>query len=91
MPMTSKKTAKPAKAQKLAKANTNTITQKVVIKRKLKYVYPKGMTDTLKRKAYRQKVRNGLRKLERDFGKLKGEEKKAKKIELADFLEKHLV
>lgn len=89
--MTPKKTAKPVKKQKLAKANTNTITQKVVIKRKLKYVYPKGMTDTLKRKAFRQQIRNGLRKLERDFAKLKGEEKKAKKIELADFLEKHLV
>jgi len=89
--MTSKKTAKPAKAQKLAKANTNTITQKVVIKRKLKYVYPKGMTNTLKRKAFRQQIRNGLRKLERDFAKLKGQEKKAKKVELGAFLEKHLV
>ena len=89
--MTTKaKTAKPAQKRKLAKANTAATTQKVVSRRELKYIYPKGMTDTLKRKAYRQKIRNASNKMKLAMTKLKGEEKRTKKIELDKYLAKHL-
>ncbi len=90
MPMTKVKTAKTDKAQKLAKANKAATTQKVVSRRELKYIYPRGMTDPLKRKAYRQKIRNAANKMELAISKLKGEEKRVMKAKLDAHQDKHM-
>jgi len=89
---TTKKTVKKpiTKRQKITEANKAATVQKVVTRRELKYQYPKGMTDTLKRKAYRQKVRNTIYKMQRELNKLKGEEKTTKKVELDAFKAQHL-
>ena len=76
------KTVSASSKKKLTKANTAATTQKVVSRRELKYIYPKGMTDTLKRKAFRQKHRDAANKMELAISKLKGQEKKEKKVEL---------
>lgn len=67
-----KKLKKPA-AKTAEETSKKAITQKVIVHKELKYVYPKGCVDTLARKAFRQKVRNALRKMERDLTKLKGD------------------
>jgi len=73
-----KKVAKPkADAKKtLDKTNKKVTAQKVIIHRELKYIYPRGCKETVKRKAFRKKVRNTLRKFGRDIAKLKGQDKK---------------
>lgn len=88
---TKKVVKKPTKKAKITEANKAATVQKVVVKRELKYQYPKGMVDTLARKSYRQKVRNTIRKMSRQIAKLKGEEKAALKQELEAYQAKHLV
>jgi len=73
METTTKKVKKPAAAKAAEETAKKAITQKVIVNKVLKYVYPKGCTNTLDRKAFRQKVRNSLRKMERDLTKLKGD------------------
>lgn len=84
------KEQKTKKLQKPVKDATETttkkvITQKVIVHRKLIYIYPKGCTDTLARKAFRQKVRNALRKMERNIAKLEGKEKKALEVKYSQY------
>jgi len=83
--LTSKKpTTKGATTKKEVKvdnSNKKAITE-VVVHRKLKYLYPRGCKDTLSRKAFRQKVRNQLYKLERDIKDAKGEDKAKLKTQL---------
>ena len=95
-----KKAQIPAKEQKIAPAkeakkeldaaNTAAVTQKVIVNRVLKYKYPKGCTDTLARKTFRQKTRNALRKMERELSKLHGEEKRTLKEKLDAFVATNL-
>lgn len=40
------------------------VVKEVVVRKELRYKYPKGMIDTVKRKSYRQKVRNQIEKAE---------------------------
>lgn len=90
---TKKKTAKakaknkktpvtPTKQQKVEKAQAKKAIQQTIVNRELKWLYPEDCTDTLSRKAFRQKVRNKIRKLERDILKLsdKGNSKEAKSL-----------
>ena len=84
---TSKTLKKPGKptAKVAEETSKKNITQKVIVNRELKYVYPKGCIDTLARKAFRQKVRNALRKMERDSKKLEGKELKALEAKLVEY------
>jgi hypothetical protein len=50
--------------------NTSKAIQQTVINRELKWLYPAGCTDTLARKAWRQKARNEIQRLERNIFKL---------------------
>lgn len=89
---TSKKVADPKSAKKnLDTTNKKVTVQKVTHTREVKYIYPKGCKDTVARKAFRQKTRNAIRKMEREVQKLKGEDRKAIKEELATFKSEHLV
>lgn len=86
-----KKVAKPKAAKKeLTATNKKVTTQKVIVHRELKYVYPRGCKDTVARKAFRQKVRNTLRKFERDIAKLKGQDKKVLQEEFKAYTALHL-
>ena len=81
-----KKVIKPAKLKAgLEKTSKKVITQKVIIHRELDYIYPKGCTNTVARKAFRQKVRNRIRKMERDIAKLRGEDRRVLKGKLTAF------
>ncbi len=85
---TQKKTSTRPKAKttgKLDKANKTVQTQKVIVRRELKYVYPKGCTDPLERKAFRRKVRNKIESYQKQIRKLRGDERKAKKAELEKY------
>ena len=80
-----KKVVKPAPKENLNGANKKVLMQKVIVNRELKYIYPRGCKDTLARKSFRQKVRNALRKLERDINKLKGQDRINMKEKLAQY------
>ena len=82
---TLKKSATKTEKEAAVDTSKKVITQKVIVNRELKYIYPKGCTDTLLRKAFRQKVRNTLRKLARDIAKATGKEKKELELELKSF------
>jgi hypothetical protein len=83
--------AKPAAKKTLEKTNKKVITQKVISNRELKYKYPRGCKDTLARKAFRQKVRNAIRKMERDIAKQRGEDRRVLKEKLAAYQAEHLM
>lgn len=89
MAQTKKAKTSPKTKENLKNANKVAATQKVVIRRNLDYIYPKGLTDPLKRKAYRQKVRDRIRKLESELLKLRGEARKEKKQELTKYVAQH--
>lgn len=57
------------------KITKDAVTQRVVTHRKLKYSYPKGMTDAIKRKAFRQNVRNTVRSFERKIAAAEAKDK----------------
>jgi hypothetical protein len=78
------------KETKVTNSNKEAVTQKVITHRELLYIYPKGMTETLKRKAFRQKVRNSLRKFQRDIAKSKGEDKANLKAKFETYRSEHL-
>lgn len=80
---TKKVTAKPkaeAKKEKVTKEvterNKNKLIEEVTANREVKYIYPDDVTDTLSRKAWRQKTRNKLEKLERDMYRIKDQNSK---------------
>lgn len=81
---TLKKSDKPA-VKTAEETSKKAITQKVIVNKELKYIYPKGCIATLDRKAFRQKVRNTLRKMERDLKKLEGKELKALEAKFATY------
>ena len=87
---TSKRVAKPKATKKLDATNKKVTTQKVIVHRELKYIYPRGCKETTKRKAFRQKVRNTLRKFERDIDKLKGQDKKTLQAKFQEYQKEHL-
>lgn len=89
--LTKKVAAKPAAKKNLETTNKKVITQKVISNRELKYKYPRGCKDTLARKAHRQKVRNAIRKMEREIGKLRGEDRRVLKEKLVAYQAEHLV
>jgi hypothetical protein len=72
---TAKKSIKAKKAQTDKKNVKNTIEQVVESNRQIKYKYPEDLTDTVKRKKFRQIVRNKLRKYERELADLTGKAK----------------
>ena len=81
MGATTKRVNKPIKKAKteekpLESVNKTTTLQKIVIHRELKYKYPKGMIDPLKRKAHRAKIRNKLRSFAMEIVKLTGDARK---------------
>ena len=88
-----KKVAKPKGTAKtnLEKTNKKVTAQKVIVHRELKYRYPKGCVDTVARKAFRQKVRNTIRKMQRDMAKLKGEDRRVLKEQLNAYQAEHTV
>lgn len=65
------KTEKPAKVKKEKKDNLEVV-REVVVKKVLKYKYPKGLLEPQKRKSYRQKVRNTIEKAELRVVRAKG-------------------
>ena len=78
---TSKKKKTRSKEEKsVDKATKAAATQKVTINRDLKYVYPKGCISQVDRKAFRQAVRNKIRKMERDLNQEGISKKEAKSI-----------
>jgi len=81
---------KKVETTNLETKNKDATTQKVVINRKLKYIYPKGCIDTLKRKAYRQQVRNKIRGMEAEISKLRGEDRRILKAKLEEYAKEHL-
>lgn len=62
--------------KEVTKINKTNLVEKVVSNREVKYVYPDDVNDTLSRKAWRQKVRNKLDKLERDMFRIKDQNSK---------------
>ena len=85
-----KKVSTPASKQDLDKANKVVTTQKVIIHRNLKYIYPRGCNDTVLRKAYRQKIRGHIEKLESAISKLRGAARTELKAELNEYKSVHL-
>ena len=68
--------------KKVQKAQESKVIQQTIINRELLYLYPEDCTHTLARKAFRQKVKNRIRTLEKNIRKLekKGLSKKAKHL-----------
>lgn len=93
---------KTEKAVKESKKNEKTakeqmeleVVKEVVVRKELRYKYPRGMIDTVARKSYRQKVRNKIEKAELKVFRLSGgdnprELKRAQK-ELKELQEQYL-
>lgn len=92
-----KKVLKPKKdkaAEDLTNKNKAVVTakaaQEIIIHRDLKYIYPKDCKDTLSRKAYRQKIRNTLRRMELEFHSLKGEDKRNMRAKIEEYQAQYL-
>lgn len=70
------------------------VVKEVMVRKELRYKYPKGMIDTVQRKSYRQKVRNKIEKAElrvfRASGGEDAEELRLAKKELKELQEKYL-
>lgn len=62
--------------KEVTQINKTQLVEKVVSNREVKYIYPDDVNDTLSRKAWRQKVRNKLEKLERDMFRIKDQNSK---------------
>lgn len=77
--------------KEVEKVNKDVHLQKVIINRDLKYIYPKGCTDTLERKKYRAKIRNKIEKLTAKVALLKGKERVEAKTVLDAYRAEHLV
>lgn len=79
------------KKEELDQTNKAVVTQKVISHRVLKYRYPRDCKEVLKRKAFRQTVRNKIRSLEREINKLKGEDRRNFKTELEAYMKTRLM
>ena len=67
------------------------VVKEVMVRKELRYKYPKGMIDTVQRKSYRQKVRNKIEKAEfRASGGEDAKELRLAKKELKELQEKYL-
>ena len=88
---TKKKVVKPTAKEKLKNTHKKVAIQKVIVHRELKYQYPRKCKDTVLRKAFRQKVRNAIRKMERKIKEVKGEDRRILKEELAVYMQENLV
>lgn len=73
---TKSETKKEAVTKEVTKINKTQLVEKVVSNREVKYIYPDDVNDTLSRKAWRQKVRNKLERLERDMFRIKDQNSK---------------
>ena len=80
-----------ASTKELEETNKTVTTQQVIVRRELKYIYPKGCIDTLKRKSYRGRVRDKIQRLEAKVATLKGEDRRIQKEVLAAYRKEHLV
>ena len=80
-----KPAVKEAAKEKLEKTTKKVTLQKVIIHRKLDYIYPKGCTNTVARKAFRQVVRNKIQQMELDIAKLRGEDRRVLKEKLTAY------
>jgi len=84
-------TAKRANTtKKVEETNKNVVTQKVIINRELKYIYPKDCTTPLDRKAYRRKVRDHIKSLNAKIGKARGQAKAKLQADLKKYEDKVL-
>lgn len=83
VPVNKSKEKDKAIIKEVTPINKASLIQEVISHREVKYIYPDDIEDTLSRKAFRQKVRNQLNKLEMAMLKIKDQEskefKKAKK------------
>ncbi|MAO08079.1 MAG: hypothetical protein CL596_05135 [Alteromonas sp.] len=79
---TKKVTRKKVNKKDLDQKNIkDTVTKVVETKRELKYDYPNEMKDTLKRKKFRQKVRNKINSFQLHLLKLDEKSKEYKKLD----------
>lgn len=68
-----KKVVKKTKTEKEKKEEVELeVVSEVKVRKVLQYKYPKGMTDTVERKSYRQKVRNEIKKAQLKIAKFYG-------------------
>ena len=79
-------TAKKEKTIKeVTKQQEASITEEVISKRDVKYLYPADCTDTLAKKKWRQEQRQEYRKLEREVFKFKDQNSKEAKAAIKKF------
>lgn len=79
-----KKGDKPSGKEKKPKKEVD-ITEEVIANRKVKYIYPDDVKDTLSRKTWRQKTRNKLHQLELTLSRIKDTESKDYKKALNEY------
>lgn len=86
-PKAKKTTKKSAKVTaSLVKEQNAAIVEKVVSNREVKYIYPEDIIeDPIKKKRWRQQVRNKLRELERDMNRIKDQNSKEYKTAKKEF------
>lgn len=79
------------KVKKVKDKDNLEVVKEVIVKKVLKYKYPKGLLDPQKRKSYRQKVRNNIERAELRVVRAKGsKEIKEAKEALVQLKEKYL-
>lgn len=84
-------TAVSKRAKKeIADTTEKVITQKVIIRRELKYLYPRNCKTPDTRKAYRRKIRDKITKLQAAISKVRGEARTKLRTELTEYKVKHL-
>ena len=82
---------KPEVKTEIKKANVDVASQQIIVRKEMKYIYPKGCILPEQRKSYRAKVRNKITNLNARIAKLRGEERRILKAELAEYEAQHLV
>lgn len=65
---------KPVK-EEIQEANELAATQQIIVRKDLKYIYPKGCITPDARKSHRAKIRNAIRNMEAKIMKLHGKER----------------
>lgn len=73
--------------EEVKQQQTANIVEEVISKRQVKWLYPEDCTDTLSRKAWRQKERGKLRKKELAVARIKDTNSKEYKEALKDYQE----
>jgi hypothetical protein len=74
----------PKAEKELKDKNEKEIIQEIIVHRDMKWKYPEGLTDSLKRKSFRQEWRSKVRRLERNLLKASEETKVILQKELED-------